>query len=164
MNSSAKKMTLTGVALSALIVGGAAMAQVNTRYYPSAVNNCVRPASYLSESAKQEAIRVLSEALRVEIAQLPDTASAQDVEAAIAFTLSQANAPAEVVNAALDNLANNPNQSLSLRQAVANARLAVDNCTGIGTAALGNSGSGILSSTPVLGVGGGGSANYTTAN
>ncbi|BBC70950.1 hypothetical protein AEB_P0082 [Altererythrobacter sp. B11] len=156
-------LSRSAIVLAVCLASAAGNAQV--RRSPNLFENCPQ-LTRLSASEQEAQVQALAASIRAELNQLPATASAQDVEAAIAFAFSQANAPAEIAQRALTALESNPNLSNNVRRALVNARLALADCQGgIGTAAIGQAGAGaggFFSSSPIIGVGGGGSSNYTS--
>lgn len=115
----------------------------------------------LLSPADAKAAQQLCLLMTASVAKLPRSASTQDIEAAIVFTISQKKAPPSVVTAALKCVRGT---GQNFRVALAN----VGRGYNIGTASItdaggsfGNGGGG-NASTPVIGIGGGGGgSNYT---
>lgn len=158
------KIVKTGIVIAGCLCSFASFAQV--KHTPYLYDNCPQTLR-LSVSERQAAVIALAASIRNEIGKLSPHAPAQDVEAAIAFAFSQANAPADISVMALGNLESDAGLNTNARRALGNARLALDTCGGgVGTAAIGqgsNSFGDSFSSSPILGVGGGGSSNYTSS-
>ena len=157
------KLLATGIVIAGCLCSFAGFAQVKRT--PYLYDNCPQTLR-MSVSERQAAVNALVARVRGEVAKLSSNASAQDIEAAIAFAFSQANAPADIAVMAIAALESDASLSNNVRRALGNARLALDTCGGgVGTAAINgganNFGDAFLSS-PVLGVGGGGSSNYTS--
>lgn len=111
------------------------------------------------------AVQRVVEAINAAIAAQPATATAQDIEAAVMFAISQQQQPAAVSLAALNFVTTQPgNAARKVKVALANARSAVNRGqTGTGGTggAAGNAAS--LAAGPSVG-GGGVGVNYTNQN
>jgi hypothetical protein len=101
--------------------------------------------------------------LQSDLSKLATTASVEDMEAAMLFVLSQGEYSLETMEAALDIVGAGPNATPTLKEAIANVRLALRRRFRRGTAAIpGGGGDGLGGSgfsAPVINIGGGG-ANY----
>jgi len=106
--------------------------------------------------------------IRAEVDARPATASVEDLEGVIVFALSREDYSATVINRALDIVASGPNVTDSLKQAIANVRLAMlrrklkrgTGALATGTGGFGGGG-GSSFSAPIVSVGGG-SSNYAS--
>lgn len=123
-------------------------------------------AQALPETAEQPAAAPtaadLAQIMGSEVAQVPiATATVEDYEAALAFVISQAEYPVDLLNAALDLLsAANPDND-KLQQAISNVRKTLGQRAGTGSIA--GAGGGLAGSNsfqiPAISIGGG-SSNY----
>ncbi|MBQ1478560.1 hypothetical protein DRN02_018285 [Sphingomonas paucimobilis] len=111
------------------------------------------------------AVQRVVEAINAAIAAQPATATAQDIEAAVMFAVSQQQQPAAVSLAALTFVANQPgNAARKVKVALTNARSAVRRGQ-TGTGGTGGSAGNAASLAAGPSVGGGGvGVNYTTQN
>lgn len=111
------------------------------------------------------AVQRVVDAIKTAIAGLPATATAQDIEAAVMFAISQQQQPAAVSLAALNFVAaQSGDAARKVKVALANARAAVSRGqagTGGTAGVAGNAAS--LAAGPSVG-GGGVGVNYTTQN
>ncbi|WP_189338536.1 hypothetical protein [Sphingobium sp. SCG-1] len=105
----------------------------------------------------------IAAAIQSDLSQLAPTASVEDTEAAILFVLSQGEYSLEAMEAALDVVEAGPGMTPTIKEAIANVRLALRRKFRRGTAAIpGGGGDGLGGSgfsAPAISVGGGG-ANY----
>ncbi len=144
-------------AVLALAIGIAPIASV-----PTIASLLSYSASGTSEADAQEQ-SVLVASVQRELANLPVTATSEDMEAAIMFAISQSSASDQSVEAALSVVAASGGTP-ALQQALANARRAIANRKkrGRGTAAIGGgAGFGITTLAPPSIGGGGGSTSYS---
>jgi len=123
----------------------------------------VRASTY-ADSIDPAVVDSIAAKLRVDICALPKTASAEDIEAALTFALSQSGAPKPVLLAALRKAGLNGCGLANFDRALGNVETAMlRRKTGIGTAALTGgafSGNGVSNFTgPAIAIGGG--ATYT---
>ncbi|WP_293884086.1 hypothetical protein [Sphingomonas sp.] len=151
-----------GLAVSIALVGAVApsLAVIATSSGTVAVKD---PAEGMALSNK------LAASIRADIAARPATASVEDLEGVIVFGLSHDDYSTLVMDNALTMLVTGPNVSDTLKQAVANVRMAsVRRKLKLGTGAIPSRGSGFSGggfgggssfSAPIVSVGGG-SSNY----
>lgn len=158
MSTNVRKM----LAIAAIGAGLTAPAAAQQQAAAPAATGTPAPATAEPDPA---AVQRVVEAVNAAIAAQPATATAQDIEAAVMFAISQQQQPAPVSLAALNFVVNQQgNAARKVKVALVNARAAVRRGqagTGGTGGAAGNAAS--LAAGPSVG-GGGVGVNYTTQN
>lgn len=138
-----------GMAATMSVIGGSGAAQIP-----------VAPALPALAANDPNVIALYTDIMRT-IAGVPAAAGHEQAEAQIAYTVDQSEENCRVVVAALRQALGTPRQAKPITLALRDVLSRAIRCDPYGTAAPGGS-AGTLAQGPVVGIGGGGTSNYST--